>query len=54
MTPGEELKDIVSNGIALDLFDAEEVLALDEIVGKNANEKISGVRVNLPQFNGYF
>lgn len=37
MNPGEELKDIISNGIALDLFDAEEVLAIDEIVGRNAN-----------------
>ncbi|MDX1572895.1 MAG: hypothetical protein R3341_02625 [Methylophaga sp.] len=37
MTPSEELKDIVSSGIALDLFDAEEVMALDEIVGRNAD-----------------
>jgi hypothetical protein len=36
MSAGELLKDIVSNGIALDLFDAEEVLALDELVGENA------------------
>lgn len=37
MTPVEQLKDIVTNGIALDLFDAEEVLALDELVGEHAD-----------------
>ncbi len=37
MKAGELLKDIVSNGIALDVFDAEEVFALDELIEENAD-----------------
>lgn len=32
----EELKDLITNGIVLDIFEAEQALALEEFIGKNA------------------
>lgn len=48
MNAGELLKDIVSNGIALDVFDAEEVFALDELIGENADS------INEAKFGAFF
>jgi len=45
MTPLERLRDVVSNGVAIDVYHAEEALFLDEFIGKNAegiNEASSG------------
>lgn len=38
MSAQEKLKDILSNGIAIDIFDAEEIYALEEFIGYNAVE----------------
>ncbi len=37
MSAKEILKDIVSNGIALDIFDVEEAFALVKLIGENAD-----------------
>jgi len=34
--PIEKLKDLITNGIVLDIFEAEQTLALDELIGINA------------------
>jgi hypothetical protein len=36
LSPREELEDIISNGIVLDIFEAEQALALENLIGINA------------------
>jgi len=36
LSPKEELEDIISNGIVLDIFEAEQALALESLIGINA------------------
>ncbi len=36
LSPREELEDIISNGIVLDIFEAEQALALESLIGINA------------------
>jgi len=48
MSPIEELKDIVTEGIALDIFDAEESLAFLDSIGTNADE------INKATFGAFF
>jgi hypothetical protein len=36
LSPREELEDIISNGIVLDIFEAEQTLALENLIGINA------------------
>jgi len=43
--PRDQLLDVVSNGIVIDVFSAEEALFLDELIGRDAqkiNEKTFG------------
>jgi len=43
--PRDQLLDVVSNGIVIDVFSAEEALSLDELIGRDAqkiNEKTFG------------
>jgi hypothetical protein len=36
LSPKEELEDIISNGIVLDIFETEQALALENLIGINA------------------
>jgi len=36
VSPREELEDIISNGIVLDIFEAEQALSLESLIGINA------------------
>jgi len=44
----EELKDLITNGIVLDIFEAEQALALEEFIGKNAEA------INEHRFGSFF
>jgi len=37
MSAKDELKDVISNGITLDIFNTEEAFALEEFIGVNAD-----------------
>jgi len=47
-SPFEKLHDVVSNGIAIDVFYAEESLFLDEFIGTNAKS------INDASFGAFF
>jgi hypothetical protein len=46
--PRDQLKDIVSAGLAIDIFEAEESLALSRVIGNNAAE------INKATFGAFF
>jgi len=48
MSAQDELKDVISNGIALDIFNAEEAFALEEFIGINADA------INKATFGAFF
>jgi len=48
MNPQEQLKDIICNGVVLDLADAEEASALEEFIGVNAEV------INVAKFGAFF
>ncbi len=48
MTPLERLRDVVSKGVAIDVYHAEEALFLDELIGKNAES------INEASFGQFF
>jgi hypothetical protein len=46
--PKAQLKDIISDGVAIDLYRVEEVLFLDELIGREAG------RINAATFGAFF